>query len=147
MTPPIRTLLARPASLLLVGLVMLFASLTPVHSDIGRGGGIVILPCAKPITEWGKYNQVIQVFPAGQDIVLQLAPGVSNVTVVLDDGRGNVSTGSLAGAMFALRAAELARLASSGVTRFDVYLIDPNRYGYHLEMRTVETGDVEVELH
>lgn len=141
----IRRLFTPATRIALAGFAVLLIALPQIRADFGRNGGIVILPSATHTSEWGKHAPTtIAEFPIASDVLLQLPGNLTNVSVVVDLGNGVVSVGSLSGSLFGIRASELQALAASGMTRFEVILLDTNQFGYNLQVLLQEDGKVEV---
>lgn len=144
MSTPARS---RPLGMvLLCVLAVLTVGVPPVKGDLGRNGGIVILPNATHHSEWGKVVRATCTFQANENVALQFTTGLGDVVVFADDGDGAIPFGTVGGSVLTVRAADLEELRSAGVSEFVLRVVNEECLGYDLRFVLRPAGDVLVEV-
>lgn len=138
--------LPRSLSSLLCVLALLLVAVPPVKGDVGRNGGIVILPCATHVSQWGKTIRETYTFQAGLNVCLRLASGLGEVAVVADCGNGGMPFGSVANSILSVRSIDLTELGQSGVRQFHLRVLNADLLGYDLLFTLQSNGDVTVDV-
>lgn len=133
----------RRFGLLLSALLLPFLIVRDAPADIGRSGGIVILPCAIAIANCGQQLRTQYEFPVGTDVALGLPSNLGpNVLVAVEmDGCLGAFCGRLENGMLILRGTELRALRSAGVQSLRITLADGQQRG--LLLRLSFKSDVE----
>lgn len=133
----------RRLGLLLSALLIPFLIVRDAPADIGRSGGIVILPCAIAIASCGQQLRAQYEFPVGTDVALGLPGNLGpNVLVAMEmDGSVGAFCGRLENGMLILRGSELRALRVAGVQSLRITLADGQQRG--LQLRLGFKSDVE----
>ncbi|MFO1055042.1 MAG: hypothetical protein U1F36_22725 [Planctomycetota bacterium] len=111
-------------------------------ADVGRSGGIVILPNALPLIGVPHEIRAVYEFDWGVDLALQLPTNLGpQVLVVFGIENGTpISIGRIENGVLGIRAGELTNLRRAGVTSFEMLLIDSQQRCLYLDF-TFEKGE------
>ncbi|MBI5852879.1 MAG: hypothetical protein HZB39_17850 [Planctomycetes bacterium] len=125
----------RRLSLLIVALLIPFLVVRDAPADIGRSGGIVILPCAISIANCGQQLRAQYEFPVGGDIVFALPSnlGPNVMTLIEVDGSTMPAVGRIENGMLILRGAELRSLRAIHIPSFRMTLVDAQQRALLIE--------------
>ncbi len=132
----------RRLGLILGFLILPFVIVRDVPADIGRSGGIVVLPCAIAVANCGMALRAQHSFPDGVDLVFGMPTnlGPSIVALVQVIGGEAIVCGRISGGMLIVRNSEIASLRAAGVRSFRMLLSDSQQRGVLLEFVMHDDG-------
>lgn len=129
---------------LLVSLLVLGS----VTADVGRSGGIVILPAARSLLAPPPEVRAMCRFDNGVDMTFQLPTNLGPQVVVVcgvDPGEA-FAAGRIENGMLTIRDGEFGAMRRSGMVSFHMLLSDTDRMGLELEFNFNKRDTIELRV-